>query len=376
LRLFSIICLSRILLRSSFRLGLSCTSFVRVVKSNLNSTKVHRPSLLQRFAYKSSFESTMSAELIDGNATAAQVRVELKEAVKNLQESLGVTPGLAVILVGDRRDSATYVRSKKKACAEIGVTSFGFDYPATITEEELIAKIDELNADPAVNGILVQLPLPPHIHEANVLNRIKQEKDVDGLHPLNVAQLANTKTHAPGRGAWSFDTIDFHVSCTPQGCIELLDRYGVSIEGKDAVVIGRSNIVGIPVALLLMQRNATVTIAHSRTKNIEEVVRRADIVVAAVGRAEFVKGSWIKPGAVVIDVGINSVDDASDKRGYRLVGDVDFEGCRAVASKITPVPGGVGPMTIAMLLRNTVNGARRAALARAAEGALPTPPSK
>jgi len=316
----------------------------------------------------------MSAELIDGNATAAQVRIELKEAVKNLQESLGVTPGLAVILVGERRDSATYVRSKKKACAEIGVQSFGFDYPSTITEEELIAKIDELNADPAVNGILVQLPLPPHIHEANVLNRIKQEKDVDGLHPLNVAQLANTKTHAPGRGAWSFDSIDFHVSCTPQGCIELLDRFGVTIEGKDAVVLGRSNIVGIPVALLLMQRNATVTIAHSRTKDIEAVVRRADIVVAAVGRAEFVKGSWIKPGAVVIDVGINSVDDASDKRGYRLVGDVDFEGCRAVASKITPVPGGVGPMTIAMLLRNTVNGARRSALA--ARDGLPAPPSK
>lgn len=214
--------------------------------------------------------------------------------------------------------------------------------------------------DPSVNGILVQLPIPAHINEQNVLNRIKQEKDVDGLHPLNVAQLANTKTHAPGRSAWSFDTINFHVSCTPQGCIELLDRSGVVIEGKDAVVIGRSNIVGIPVALLLMQRNATVTIAHSRTRDIEAVVRRADIVVAAVGRAEFVKGSWLKPGAVVIDVGINSVDDPSDKRGitkllllirekritmsnthfytgYKLVGDVNFNECKAVASKITPV---------------------------------------
>jgi 5,10-methylene-tetrahydrofolate dehydrogenase/methenyl tetrahydrofolate cyclohydrolase len=229
------------------------------------------------------------------------------------------------------------------------------------------------HTDPKVNGILVQLPLPPHINENAVIHRITQEKDVDGLHPLNVAQLANTKTHAPGRSTWSFDSIDFHVSCTPQGCIELLDRYGVSIEGKEAVVIGRSNIVGIPVAMLLMQRNATVTIAHSRTKDIEGVVRRADIVIAAVGRAEMVKGSWIKPGAVVIDVGINSVDDPSDKRGYRLVGDADFTGCKEVASKITPVPGGVGPMTIAMLLRNTVNGARRTALAAQAN---PPPPFK
>jgi 5,10-methylene-tetrahydrofolate dehydrogenase/methenyl tetrahydrofolate cyclohydrolase len=301
------------------------------------------------------------AKVIDGNAIAAQVRVELKEAVSRLNEEFGATPGLAVILVGERRDSATYVRAKKKACAEIGVTSYGFDYPSTITQEELIAKVKELNEDPKVNGILVQLPLPSHIDEGAVLHTIAADKDVDGLHPLNVAQLANTKTHG-GRGAWSFDNIDFHVSCTPQGCIELLDRSGVAIEGKDAVVIGRSNIVGIPVAMLLMQRNATVTIAHSRTKDIQAVVSRADIVVAAVGRAEFVKASWLKPGAVVIDVGINSVDDPSDKRGYRLVGDVDYEACKAVASQITPVPGGVGPMTIAMLLRNTVNGTRRTAI--------------
>lgn len=213
--------------------------------------------------------------------------------------------------------------------------------------------------DPSVHGILVQLPLPSHINEEAVLHAILPEKDVDGLHPLNVAQLANTKTHAAGRGQWSFNNLNFSVSCTPQGCIELLDRSGVSIEGKEAVVIGRSNIVGIPVALLLMQRNATVTIAHSRTKDIAQVVARADIVVAAVGRAEFVQSSWLKPGAVVIDVGINSVDDASDKRGYRLVGDVNYNDCKEVASHITPVPGGVGPMTIAMLLRNTVNSARR-----------------
>lgn len=213
-----------------------------------------------------------------------------------------------------------------------------------------------MNVDPRVNGILVQLPLPQHINEKTVLERITKDKDVDGLHPLNVAQLANTKTHSASKTAWSFDSIDFHVSCTPQvcfsnaiifvslslnvahqGCIELLDRSGVKIEGKEAVVLGRSNIVGIPVAMLLMQRNATVTIAHSRTANLAEVIGRADIVVAAVGRAEMVKGAWLKPGAVVIDVGINSVDDASDKRGYKLVGDVDFEDCKNVASKITPV---------------------------------------
>jgi len=313
------------------------------------------------------------ATLIDGNATAAQIRVELKATVEEMQATLGVTPGLAVILIGERRDSATYVRAKKKACAEVGIASFGFDYPATITQEELLAKIDELNADPLVNGILVQLPIPPHIDEAAVLHRILPEKDVDGLHPLNVAQLANTKTHAPGRSAWSFDTIGFHVSCTPQGCIELLDRYNVPIEGKNAVVLGRSNIVGIPVAMLLMQRNATVTIAHSRTKDIEKVVGAADIVVAAVGRAEMVKGSWLKPGAVVVDVGINSVDDATKKTGYRLVGDVHFDSAKEVASMITPVPGGVGPMTIAMLLRNTVNGTKRSALAKAA--LPPTPHS-
>ena len=315
----------------------------------------------------------LMSNLIDGNAIAATIREELKASCSSVKDSLGVTPGLAVVLVGERKDSATYVRMKKKACAEIGITSFGIDLPAEVSQEELIRKVDELNADPNVHGILVQLPLPSHIDEHAVLDRISQEKDVDGLHPLNVAQLANTKTHAPGRATWSFDTISFHVSCTPQGCIELLDRSGVVIEGKEAVVLGRSNIVGIPVALLLMQRNATVTIAHSRTKSLEDVIKRADIVVAAVGRAEMVKGSWLKPGAVVIDVGINSVDDPSDKRGYRLVGDVEFDSCKEVASLITPVPGGVGPMTIAMLMRNTINGCRRMNQARKD---MPTPPEK
>ena len=231
--------------------------------------------------------------------------------------------------------------------------------------EQLVAKVEELNADPLIDGILVQLPLPPHIDEQTVLDAISQDKDVDGLHPLNVAQLANTKTHAPGKSAWSFDSIDFHVSCTPQGCIELLDRSGCTIEGANAVVLGRSNIVGIPVALLLMQRNATVTIVHSRTKDMQGIIGRADIVVAAVGRAEMVKGEWLKTGATVVDVGINSKDDATKKKGYRLVGDCDFESCQAVAGAITPVPGGVGPMTIAMLCRNVVNGTYRKLKAKA-----------
>lgn len=290
-------------------------------------------------------------QIIDGNAIAAQIRIELKQAVTEMKESLDANPGLAVVLVGDRKDSATYVRMKKKACAEVGVESFGFDYPSDVTQEELLAKIEELNGDPRVHGILVQLPLPPHINEAAIVHKIKQDKDVDGLHPLNIAELTNTKSNSP-----------LHVSCTPQGCIELLLRSGVKIEGKEAVVLGRSNIVGMPVALLLMQRNATVTIAHSKTKDLPSVLKRADIVVAAIGRANFVQGDWLKPGCVVLDVGINSVEDATDKRGYRLVGDCHFESCSKIASQITPVPGGVGPMTIAMLLKNTITGARRAAL--------------
>ena len=312
----------------------------------------------------------MTAENIDGKEIAAAIRAELKLKVHTMMKEHGVTPGLAVVLVGNRTDSATYVKMKKKACAEIGIRSVGIDLPAEVTQAELVAKVNELNADSSINGILVQLPLPPHIDEQTVLDEISQDKDVDGLHPLNVAQLANTKTHAPGKSSWSFDAIDFHVSCTPQGCIELLDRSGVQIEGKDAVVLGRSNIVGIPVAMLLMQRNATVTIAHSRTKDLQATIGRADIVVAAVGRTEMVKGEWLKPGCVVIDVGINSKDDATKKAGYRLVGDCDFDSCAAVASKITPVPGGVGPMTIACLMRNTVNGTKRT-LAKS----MPTPPS-
>ena len=302
--------------------------------------------------------SNQDSNIIDGKAIAEVIRGEIKDDVAALVKASNVTPGLAVVLVGNRTDSATYVRMKIKACEEVGIHSIKIEFPTDVPEAELIAKVAELNADPKVHGILVQLPLPGHIHEQKVLDTILPDKDVDGLHPLNLAQLAHTNTHGPSR-KFDLKTLSYHAACTPQGCIELIERSGVTIEGKEAVVIGRSNIVGIPVSLLLLQKNATVTIVHSRTKDAAAVVKRADIVVAAVGRAEMVKGDWIKPGAIVIDVGINSVDDPSAKKGYKLVGDVDFESAKAVAGKITPVPGGVGPMTIALLLRNTMNGARR-----------------
>jgi len=296
--------------------------------------------------------------IIDGKAIAEVIRGEIKEEVIALASSTNITPGLAVVLVGNRTDSATYVRMKIKACEEVGIQSFKAEFGEDVTEEELIAKVVELNNNPKVHGILVQLPLPGHIHEQKVLDTILPEKDVDGLHPLNLAKLAHTNTHG-AKVQFDLKILPYHAACTPQGCIELIERSGVTIEGKEAVVVGRSNIVGIPVSLLLLQKNATVTIVHSRTKDAAAVVKRADIVVAAVGRAEMVTGDWIKPGAIVIDVGINSVDDASSKKGYKLVGDVEFGSAKEVAGKITPVPGGVGPMTIAMLLRNTVQGARR-----------------
>ena len=289
----------------------------------------------------------MTAELIDGKAIAATIRGEIKAEVEAMKEQYGKVPGLATVLVGARKDSQTYVRMKKKACAEVGITSFGHDLPADISQEELLTVVRELNANPEVNGILVQLPLPDHIDDEEILGAVSLEKDVDGFHPLNIGRLS-MKRRDP-----------LFVPCTPKGCIELLDRTGVEIEGKRAVVLGRSNIVGLPVAMLLLHRNATLTICHSRTKDLPGVVREADILIAAVGRAEMVKGDWVKPGAVVIDVGVNAVDDPTRDKGYKLVGDVDFNEVKEVASAITPVPGGVGPMTIAMLLRNTTDGAKR-----------------
>ena len=287
------------------------------------------------------------AGLIDGKKIAGNVRREVQAGIDTLRAETGKVPGLAVVLVGSRKDSQTYVKAKKKACAEAGITPFDHDLPETASQEEIVRIVQELNANPDVHGILVQLPLPDHVDEEAVLSSISIEKDVDGFHPLNIGNLA-MKGREP-----SF------VPCTPKGCIELLDRSGVEIAGKNAVVLGRSNIVGIPMALLLQERNATITIVHSRTQDIEAAVRNADIVVAAIGQTEMVKGSWLKPGAVVIDVGINAKDDSSRKAGYRLVGDVDFEECKQEASLITPVPGGVGPMTIAMLLKNTLESAEK-----------------
>jgi len=291
----------------------------------------------------------MTAKMIDGTAIAASIQEELTAEVAQLKEQHGIVPGLATVLVGENPASQTYVKMKRKRCAEVGIHSVGHELPADATQEQVETLVRELNADPAIHGILVQLPLPGHLDEEAVLNAISLHKDVDGFHPVNIGRLA-----MKGRDA-------LFAPCTPAGCIELLDRIGVEIRGKEAVVLGRSNIVGLPVSMLLLKRDATVTICHSRSKDLPAICRRADILVAAVGRAEMVKADWVQPGAVVIDVGINRVDDPEAKRGYRLVGDVAFEEVKEVAGWITPVPGGVGPMTIAMLLQNTVKGAKRAA---------------
>jgi 5,10-methylene-tetrahydrofolate dehydrogenase/methenyl tetrahydrofolate cyclohydrolase len=250
-------------------------------------------------------------------------------------------PGLAVLLVGDRKDSATYVRMKKRVATELGFHSVDAALPENASQQEVIEKVREFNSDPTINGILVQLPLPKHINEEAVLREVSLEKDVDGFHPINIGNLA-MKGREPT-----------FIPCTPKGCITLLDSIGESLAGKNAVVLGRSNIVGIPVAMLLLHRNATVTICHSQTKDVKEKVQQADILVAACGQPEYVRGDWLKPGAIVIDVGINPIDDSTKKAGYRLVGDVCYEEAKQVASWITPVPGGVGPMTIAMLMQNT-----------------------
>jgi len=287
----------------------------------------------------------MTAQLIDGKLIAQNVRDGVKEKVAARAAAGKSQPGLATVLVGERVDSAAYVGMKQKACAELGMTSFHHPVPADVSQEDLEKLVKELNADPKVHGILVQLPLPDHLDEERVLNLINIEKDVDGFSPLNIGRLAQ-KGREP-----------LFVPCTPYGCIYLLKEVGVEISGANAVVLGRSNIVGMPAALLLVKENATVTVCHSRTKDIAGVVRQADILIAAIGRTEMVQGDWIKPGAAVIDVGMNSKPDATKKKGYRLVGDVDFEAAKEVAGFITPVPGGVGPMTIAMLMANTLRAA-------------------
>ncbi|MEM8882963.1 MAG: bifunctional 5,10-methylenetetrahydrofolate dehydrogenase/5,10-methenyltetrahydrofolate cyclohydrolase [Planctomycetota bacterium] len=284
----------------------------------------------------------MTAEIIDGKQIAADVRAEVAQGVAALKEKTGVVAGLATVLVGSDPASHKYVSMKRKACAEAGIESFHHELPDDSSEDAVLGLVRDLGADSRVHGILVQLPLPSQCSEKTVLDAVPMEKDVDGFHPLNIGKLA-----MKGRDP------EF-MPCTPHGCMVLLERSGTEVSGANAVVLGRSNIVGMPAALMLIERNATVTVCHSRTKDIAAVCREADILIAAIGRAHFVKGDWIKPGATIIDVGTNVIDDASRKSGKRLVGDVDYEAASAVAGKITPVPGGVGPMTIAMLLSNTL----------------------
>ncbi len=289
----------------------------------------------------------MTTTLIDGKKVAADVRARLVKEIEELKAA-GHTPGLAVVLVGEDPASQVYVGSKVKACAELGIYSQKWALPAETTQEELVQLIHQLNADERIHGILVQSPPPPHIDEEAVILNIDPRKDVDGFHPANVAKLVLE------------DETGF-VPCTPLGCMELLAAYGIPTAGKHAVVIGRSMIVGKPMANLLVSKkaNATVTIAHSRTADLPGLCRTADILVAAVGRPEMVKADYVKPGAVVLDVGINRIEDATRPRGYRIVGDVDFEVVKDSCSAITPVPGGVGPMTIAMLMANTVKACRQ-----------------
>ena len=289
----------------------------------------------------------MTATVIDGKEFSARVRAKVAEHVKRLKDENSITPGLAVVLVGEDPASQVYVRSKGKMTVEVGMNSFEHKLDVDTSEEDLLALIEKLNSDPAVHGILCQLPLPKHLDEDLIINSISPVKDVDGFHVSNVGLL--------GTGQKSM------VPCTPLGCLMMLRDHHGSISGMNAVVIGRSNIVGKPMAQLLLNDSATVTIAHSRTKDLPDVVRAADIVVAAVGRAEMVPRDWIKPGATVIDVGINRIDAPEKGEGKtRLVGDVDYASCAEVAGAITPVPGGVGPMTIACLLANTVTACCRA----------------
>jgi methylenetetrahydrofolate dehydrogenase (NADP+)/methenyltetrahydrofolate cyclohydrolase len=290
----------------------------------------------------------MPAQILDGAAMAERIRAQVAEEVARRTAQGQPAPGLATVLVGDNPASQVYVKSKHKACQQVGIQSFAHELPAAASQQEVEDLVRALNADPQVNGILVQLPLPSGLDEERALNAVSIEKDVDGFHPLNIGRLAQK-----GRDP-------LFVPCTPAGCMVLIESVMPDLNGVNAVVLGRSNIVGMPMALLLVRANATVTICHSRTRDLKEVCRGADVLVAAVGRAEMVRGDWVKPGAVVVDVGMNRVEDSTRPKGYRLTGDVAFDEVKEVAGWTTPVPGGVGPMTIAMLLQNTLRAARLA----------------
>lgn len=284
------------------------------------------------------------AKILDGKAVSQRVKNALKEETEKFVEKYGIKPGLAVVIVGDDPASRVYVNSKKKACAEIGYYSEEHALPESTTEDELLSLVEKLNGDEKIHGILVQLPLPKHIDEEKIINAVNSKKDVDAFHPVNVGKIM-------------IGNFDF-LPCTPAGVMELIDDAGIDLTGKNCVVVGRSNIVGKPQAMLLLHKNATVTICHSKTKNIKEITKNADVLVAAVGRAQMFDGDYIKDGAVVIDVGMNRLENK------KLVGDVDFESAEKKASYITPVPGGVGPMTIAMLMKNTLTAAKNAVLGK------------
>ncbi len=292
----------------------------------------------------------MAAKIVDGKQVAAEMQAELKAEVAQLKKE-GIVPGLGVILVGEDPASQSYVTAKERACAELGIYSDDNRLPANTTQKDLIALINKMNADPKINGILVQLPLPKHLNEGEVLLAISPDKDVDGFHPTNIGKMV------AGQPAF--------LPCTPHGVIKLLQRNGVKIEGANVVIVGRSNIVGKPIANMLIQKNkngnATVTVCHTKTKDLASHTRQADIIIAAAGKPNTITADMVKDGVVVIDVGVNRIKDASKKSGYRLAGDVDFEKVKEKASLITPVPGGVGPMTITMLLYNTTESAKRAA---------------
>jgi 5,10-methylene-tetrahydrofolate dehydrogenase/methenyl tetrahydrofolate cyclohydrolase len=290
----------------------------------------------------------LTAKIIDGEAVASKIREGVKADVEEMVKTHGFAPGLATVLVGDNPASQQYVRMKQNRSKKVGILSFGHNLPAEAGQDEVLRLVQDLGADPKVHGILVQLPLPDHIDEEAVLNAIPLHKDVDGFHPVNIGRLA-MKGRKP-----------LFIPCTPAGVIRLLEEAGAEFDGAEAVVLGRSNIVGMPAAMLLIHRNATVTVCHSRTKDLPGVCRKADILVAAVGRPQMVKADWVKPGAFVIDVGSNRIDDPESEKGYRWVGDVDFASVKDVAGAITPSPGGVGPMTIAGLLYNTLRAAKLA----------------
>lgn len=287
-------------------------------------------------------------KIIDGKKIASDIRLELKEEVLDLKTK-GIVPGLAVILVGEDPASISYVTGKKRACDEVGILSKSYELDENTSEEELLQLVETLNGDDEINGILVQLPLPKHIDELKVINAITPSKDVDGFHPVSIGNM--------------MIGVDTFLPCTPYGIIKLLEREGVETEGREVVVVGRSNTVGAPVANMLFKKsnpgNATVTVCHTRTKNLKEHCLKADILIAAAGKAHMISGDMIKAGATVIDVGVNRVEDSTKKRGFRLVGDVNFDEAIEVADKITPVPGGVGPMTITMLMYNTVESVKR-----------------